>query len=486
VGASNEVTPPSARSGVQRLGDPISEDGQMTSEAGAGSPAALTSPEFVAPTGAAGFVGDPPRRRRFRLELPDDDTSPHDARPLLFVLGLPTFGLAFAITVLTTYGPSVLLTLTHSPAKVGALIGGEGAFALVVPLISGGLSDRLPPGTPGGRRMPFVVIGAPLAGAGLVLLAFAPDLQFAGITILMFFVGYYLYYPPYRAIFADILPRRMFARAQSAQAVQRGAGLGIALITGGLFLSVWMPLPFVIGAAVLGLTTLALKPVLRLQRTCAPEVEEVVEETPTSTRDLFLHNRNMQYFAVANAMWEFSLAGLKTFIVLYIVHGLGQSTALASAFIAVVAVAYIIGAPLASRLAERIGIVKVMMWSAAVYGTVLCLGVIPTTVKPMGIILPVGAIAGAMLMTLPQALAFLLAPGASQGAAAGLVDFSRGVGVVLGPVLVGAAVAASATFLSSTSGYAIMWPTIGLPVLISLFFLRKFQGVSVAPPDLAE
>jgi MFS family permease len=428
---------------------------------------------------AVGYVGAPAGWGRLRIELPDDDTTAHDVRPLLLVLGLPTFGLAFAITILTTYGPAVLLSITHSPATVGALIGGEGAFALVVPLIAGALSDRLPATTPGGRRMPFVVVGAPLAAAGLVILPFAPDVQLAGLTILVFFVGYYLYYPPYRAIYADLLPRRLFARAQSAQAIQRGAGLGIAMITGGLLLSVWTPLPFVLGAAVLGLATLTLKPVIRLQAGCAGEV---ADESESSTRDLFLHNRPMQRFAVANMLWEFSLAGLKTFILLYVTHGLGRSSRLASAFIAIVAVAYIVGAPVASRLADRYGIVPVMTGSALVYGLVLCAAVIPTTVEPMLILLPVGAFAGAILMTLPQALAFTLAPDTSQGAAAGLVDFSRGVGLVLGPVAVGAAVGAFSSVLSSTSGYAVMWPTIGLPVLASLLLLRRFDTTA---PDAA-
>jgi MFS family permease len=413
---------------------------------------------------------------RFHLKLPDQDTSAEDIRPLLLLLGLPTFGLAFAITVLTTYGPPVLLTLTHSPARVGALIGGEGAFALVVPLVSGALSDRLPATTPAGRRMPFVALGAPLAGAGLAVLPFAPNLQVAGVMILIFFVGYYLYYPPYRAIYADILPQRLLARAQSVQAIQRGAGLGIALVTGGLLLGAWTPLPFVLGAAVLGVATVSLKPVIRLQR---PEAE-ADEEAETSVRELFLHHRPMQMFAVANMLWEFSLAGLKTFIVLYIVHGLHKDTALASAFIAVVAAAYIIGAPVASRLADRFGIVTVMTWAAAIYGATLCVGVIPTTIGPMMILLPGSALAGAILMTLPQALAFTLAPDESEGAAAGLVDFSRGVGVVLGPALVGAAVSLSSGTLSATAGYAIMWPTIGVPVLLSLLLLRRFTRTAGA------
>jgi MFS family permease len=307
-----------------------------------------------------------------------------------------------------------------------------------------------------------------------VLLPFAPTYQLAGLTVLTFFVGYYLYYPPYRAMFADLLPKRLYARAQSGQAIERGAGLGIALLAGGLLLGLWQPLPFIVGAGVLLLSTLALRPVLQLTPPEPPPDDSTTDVATTSTRDLLFHNRNMQLFSLANSLWEFSFAGLKTFIVLYVVRGLGRSPGLASAVIAVVAVAYVVGAPVAGKLAERFGIPRVMRWSALVYGVGLCWGVFPTTITPMLAIVPVSAIAGAILMTLPQALAFTLAPDSSQGAAAGLVDFSRGIGLVLGPVAVGAAVGASSSFLSSTEGYAIMWPTIGIPILLSLVILRRF------------
>jgi MFS family permease len=383
--------------------------------------------------------------------------------------------LAFAITVLTTYGPSVLLSLTHSPAKVGALIGGEGAFALVVPLLSGTLSDRMSGKGRLGRRLPFVMIGAPLAAGGLVLLPLAPDYQIAGIAILIFFIGYYLYYPPYRTIYADVLPKRLLARAQSSQAIMRGAGLGVALIGGALLLPTWTPLPFVLGAVVLGVTTLPLRPVHRLTRSIpASAVREPTRGNPIA--ELLLHNRSMQLFATANALWEYSFAGLKTFIVLYVVKGLGRSYYLADVFIAIVAVAYVIGAPIAGRLSERYGVVRVMEVSAAIYGSIMCLGLFARSLTPMLIVLPVGAIAGSILMTLPQALAFTLAPDDAQGSAAGLVDFSRGIGVVLGPVLVGAAVSEFSSSLSSTHGYAAMWPMIGVPLLLSLFLLRLLRG----------
>lgn len=421
------------------------------------------------PPEAYGRVGP-----RWRLQPPEED--PSAVRPLLIVLGLPTLGLAFAMAMLTTYGPIVLLNMTHSPARVGALIGGEGAFALVVPIIAGVLSDRLPPSTLG-RRMPFVLVGGPMLVAGLVLLPFAPSYTVAGVAVLIFFVGYYLYYPPYRALYADVLPRTLYARSQASQAVLRGAGLGAALIAGGLLLSTWKPLPFVIAGGVVLATTFALTPVIQLRRAARGTS---LDAEPNSVRALF-RNKRMLGFALANALWELSFTGLKTFIVLYVVKGLGHSTATASAVIAVVAVAYVVGAPVASRLADRYGVTQVMIGAAACYGCGLCIGTVPTSLTPMVIALPFVALAGAILLTLPPALAFLLAPEGAEGAAAGLIDLSRGIGLVLGPVFVGAAVTATAHgWFSDTHGYAVMWPIIGVAVLLTLPILRQLHRSGLA------
>ena len=355
------------------------------------------------------------------------------------------------------------------------MIGGEGAFALVVPLASGAISDRLPPSA-FGRRLPFVLLGVPLAGAGLVLLPFSSTIGLAGAAVLTFFVGYYVYYPPYRALYADLLPRRLYARAQAGQAIARGAGLGIALLAGGLLLGLWQPLPFLIAASVLAATTIALLPVFRLQSRCD---SSTLPYTPAPLLAIVLQSRDLRRFGVVNALWEFSFAGLKSFVVLYVVRGLGRSPAVASAVIAVVAVAYIVGAPLAGRLADRYGIVRVLRLTSLVYGAGLVIGVLPQTLPPLLIGLPVVALAGAIVLTLPQALAFTLAPAGNEGAAAGLQDFSRGLGVVLGPIAVGAAVGVSQPVFESTHGYASMWLVIGLPVLLAAFLLKPLEATTV-------
>lgn len=411
-------------------------------------------------------------------------------RRLLVALSLPTLGLAFALSLLTTYGPVILVRITDSPAHVGALIGGEGAFALAVPVLAGMLSDRMP-ATRFGRRLPLVLVGAPLLTLGLLLLPFASTYDVAGMAVLAFFVGYYLYYPPYRAMYADLLPIEMLPRAQSTQAIARGAGLGGALLVGALLLAVWAPLPFIVGAFVLVAGSFGLVPALGRgrARTAGDATSPDAAAQAASVRDLLLRHRPMRTFAAANALWELSFTGLRTFIVLFVVRGLGHSATVASAVIAVVAVAYVAGAPLAARLADRYGLVPTMTWAGLIYGVGLCLGAFTTTLAPMLVLLPFVALAGAVLLTLPAALAFTVSPPGGAGTASGIIDFSRGVGVVLGPLLVGAAISGLSGIFSATHGYAAMWPVIGVPILVSLPLLQtlgaELQGSAQRPTELA-
>jgi Na+/melibiose symporter-like transporter len=402
------------------------------------------------------------------LRAPGEDTAARDIRPLLALLGLPTFGLAFALSTLTTNGPTLLLEQAKDPGVGGAILGGEGAMALALPLVSGALSDRIPP-NPLGKRLPFVLLGAPMALAGLVLLPLSVNLLVAGIAVGLFFVGYYLYYPPYRALYADLLPRRLYARSQASQGILRGVGLGVALLAGGFFLDLWTPLPFVVAGSLLLATTLALGPVARLQRRVSQE-----SALTMSVREV-LRSKGMRTFAVANALLELGFAGLRSFIVLYVTVGLGHSTGVASAVIGVVAVSYVIGAPLASALERRFGIIAVMTWSGVLYGIGLTAGALPTSLGPEVVLLPFVALAGSVLLTLPQALAFLVAPSGAEGVAAGLVDVSRGLGIVLGPLLVGWAVRFSGGLFSATHGYAALWPVIGVATLLAVPLLRRLE-----------
>jgi MFS family permease len=108
---------------------------------------------------------------------------------------------------------------------------------------------------------------------------------------------------------------------------------------------------------------------------------------------------DVRAFVAANALWELSFMGLKTFIVLFVVKGLGESVGTASAVIGVVAGAYVIAAFGAGRLADIFGIHRVMRISIWVYGVGLLVGAGLSSLDSFLIGLPFIALAGAVVMT---------------------------------------------------------------------------------------
>lgn len=390
-------------------------------------------------------------------------------------LALPTFGLAFTISVLTTYTPVLLRELTSSATLIGFAVGGEGVFALFLPLVVGGLSDRTPL-TRFGRRLPYAMVAAPVAALGLALIPFVGSYTAAVVVIFLFFVGYFTYYPPYRALYADLVPPTHFGRAQGDQGVMRGLGLGAALVGGGLLLSVWTPLPFLLAAGALLLTTAVLVKVVREpETTAACCLPYGTAGTARSVRRLVREQPELRAFVCANALWEFSFVGLKSFIVLFVVDGLGRSVTTASAVIGVVAGAYVIAALAVGRLADRVGLFRLMRVALWVYGVGLLVATATRSLTPMLIGLPIVALGGAVLMTLPYGLLMGMMPRGSEGAVSGLYGFSRGLGATLGPVAVGATIELARPLFASTNGFAAMWPAVGIPILLSLLFLPAME-----------
>ncbi len=399
-----------------------------------------------------------------------DATQARDVGRLVRTLSLPTFGLALAVSVLTTYAPVLLGEKTDSGAAVGVAIGGEGLFALFLPVLVGSLSDRTRSRL--GRRLPYTIFAAPLLAVPLALLPFSSSYASTVGLVSLFFVGYFVYYPPYQALFAELVPATHYGRAQGVQGVARGLGLGAALVGGGLLLSAWAPLPFLLGALAVVATTVALVRGLPETKSLSPTVES---PRGPGVGALLRERPELRAFVAANSLWEFSFMGLKTFIVLYVVEGLGESTTLATGVIGVVAASYVAAALVSGRLADRIGVVRLMRAAIWVYGAGLLFASTLHSIRPMLVGLPFVALAGAVLMTLPYGVLMQLTPVGAEGAVAGLFNLSRALGVILGPIVVGAAIDLAEPLFRSTHGYGAMWAVIGVPIVLSLHFLASFE-----------
>src|SRR6266566_6174452 len=232
-------------------------------------------------------------------------------RRLLWTLGLGAFGLAFSITTISVALPPLLNAFTNSGSMIGLVIGAEGFFALTLSPIVGPWSDSFH--TPLGRRRPFMLVALGPMGFCLLLMPFMPNLWTTVVIVLSFFFAYYIYEPPYRGLYPDVLPPEMFGRSQGIQHILRGVALGIALVGGGLLFKLWRPSPFIL-AAILTTTACGLAIVLVREDGGHGRVFEGFWAYIQRSWHIFWENGDVRRFLLANSAWEGAFAAARTFV----------------------------------------------------------------------------------------------------------------------------------------------------------------------------
>lgn len=403
--------------------------------------------------------------------------SGRDKRRLL-VLGLPTFGMALAVTTISTYLPVLASGRQASTTEIGIIIGTEGLMALWLPLVAGSWSDRLR--SPLGGRLPFLLAGTPVMMACLGAAGFVRSTLALGAVVALFFAGYFLAYEPYRALYPDLVPAGQAGRSQSTQAAWRGLGTLIALASGGALLSLASYLPFIVDAALLGLSVgvFSWRLIARRERQ-----EEGVEKADAAILggfgrvfELLRQHRALRMFVLANGLWELALGAVKTFVVLYVTKGLGYGLGEASLIIGAVAILVLGGALGSGFLADRLGKLRVTEAALWIYGLAMLVPGLTTVPWLIVIALPFVAIGGGTIMSLPYSLLMPLMPEEEHGMLTGLYSMSRGIGVMLGPLLAGIAIDLGGSLFASTGGYAAAWWVAGTAILLSIAPLRRMRG----------
>ena len=177
----------------------------------------------------------------------------------------------------------------------------------------------------------------------------------------------------------------------------------------------------------------------------------------------------LRAFLIANALWELSLAALKTFVILYVTKVVGLSTTGASLVVGAVAVVVLVASPISGKLGDRIGRAKVMTWSLVVYGIGLLAPFATTNPAVLVPVLPIVAFGGGVIMTLPYALLMPMMPSDEHGALTGFYAVSRGLGVALGPALAGLAIQVD------NHDYRAMWLVCAAAILVSIPFTRRLR-----------
>jgi MFS family permease len=316
-----------------------------------------------------------------------------------------------------------------------------------------------------------------VVAVSLALLGFVGGILIAAVVLAVFFAAYYTAYEPYRALYPDLVDDEIAGRAQSTQALFRGAATALALVGGGLLFSIGQQVPFVVAAVILIVAIAAFA--YGTLRGGPPEQDEVpdsgVRDRARDLREVIRKRPKLRVFFAANALWEMSLAALKTFVVLYVTIGLGYSVSQAALIIGATAVIILIASPVSGKLGDRFSrgtVLRVALW---LYGIGLLVPFVTQTTWLLVAVLPLVAFGGGVIMTLPYALLMPMMPHDEHGALTGFYSLSRGVGTGLGPLVAGVAIQLLKGPLDATKGYQAMWLVCGLAILASIPLVRMMR-----------
>lgn len=422
--------------------------------------------------------------RRSRAERRRSDEK--GLSPTEYALTAGELGAAAGQTVLVALLPVLIRRYAGSTFLIGFSVGGEGVFALALPVLVGLLSDHLPNHLARrfGRRSFFLLIATPIMGVALGLLPFLSGYWPMTGVAFVFFAGLHTYMTPLMALMVDSVPDEKRARVQGVRSVYRAIGLAYGLVAAGLLYSVWKALPFLLAAVLIGLSTIVTYWAERRmgedrgggqRRTIVGGVRKMWAEIK--------ENRAATWLLAANALWNGAVDGIRPYFFLFSTAVIGVTVATTSIGLIALVVSIAVSSVVLGKLGDehdrgRLLEYGVALAVAAMVGGFFVRG--PWSAVALLLIAGVGA---AAMMTLPYPLFASLMGEQEKGQYSGLFVVTVSVGRVFAPMLVGAAVDLGRNWMPQYKGYPFLWAAAAILAALGWLALWRMKE-NRAPQEL--
>lgn len=182
-----------------------------------------------------------------------------------FTISLAFFTISLAWTMYNTFVPIFLIGndqipgLIKSSAVLGVIMTLDNVFGLIFQPYFGNLSDKTK--TRFGRRMPFIIVGIPLAALFFIMIPFYNelgslfpfDIRLVLLMLSVIFMNFFMsvYRAPATALMPDATPPPLRSRANGIITAMGGLGTIIAFLLGGKLFNIDPKYPFIMGGIIM-------------------------------------------------------------------------------------------------------------------------------------------------------------------------------------------------------------------------------------------
>ncbi len=240
----------------------------------------------------------------------------------IFLLGFGFFGVSVIWGVYNAFVPIFLANKFHlSAAFIGFFMTLDNIAALFIQPPVGAWSDRLR--TPIGRRLPFILIGAPITALAFGFIPIASLLPLFVACTSSLLLSAALWRTPVVALMPDVTPSEKRSQANGIINFMGGIGTIIALQTGGMLYKLSPAFPFWLGSALVVLAALIVFLFVKEPK----EYEDSNEKQPSmidSLREVLNDDeKSGTRILFAIFFWFIGYSAVETFFTLYAQKHLG-------------------------------------------------------------------------------------------------------------------------------------------------------------------
>lgn len=291
-----------------------------------------------------------------------------------FLLGFGFFSISLTWSIYNSFMPKMLSNYLSSATLIGFIMTIDNYFALFIQPTVGNLSDNI--NTKFGKRMPFIMIGMPLAALFLFLIP-----SYTNLFTLIFFLVFAnlsmsIFRAPVIALMPDLTYPEHRSKANSVINLMGGIGAILAYFIGSKLWSKNQAYPFYMAASLMLISLLILILFIKEKRDVLNyEINlKAKNSLITNLRSLVKTQKNTLFLLCAICSWFIGYQGIEAFFTLYGEKFLNISVPSAVFSFTFMSVSFLIFAIPAGIIGTKLG--KKRAISIGILGLIICFTVL--------------------------------------------------------------------------------------------------------------